>query len=68
MVAGGESAPPSVIFHPVCGGEEDAIILAQATLRRRILRAFVARGLLKKCHAKDMQAYQHSGFLVDAVL
>jgi hypothetical protein len=67
VVAGGESAaPPSVIFHPVCGFEEDAIIQAQATLRRRILRAFVARSLLEKCDAKDMQAYQHSGFSIDA--
>ncbi|MEY3123987.1 MAG: hypothetical protein RLZZ573_507 [Pseudomonadota bacterium] len=65
VVTGGESTPSSVIFHPVCGIEEDAIIQVQATLRRRILRAFVARGLLEKYDAKDMQAYQHSGFSVD---
>jgi hypothetical protein len=38
----------------------------QATLQKRILRAFVGRGLLESCDAKDMLAYQHSGFSVDA--
>jgi hypothetical protein len=38
----------------------------QATLQKRILRAFVARGLLQSCDAKDMLAYQHSGFSGDA--
>jgi hypothetical protein len=33
---------------------------------KRILRAFVARGLLENCDAKDMLGYQHSGFSVDA--
>ena len=33
---------------------------------QRILRAFVGRGLLESCDAKDMLAYQHSGFSVDA--
>ena len=35
-------------------------------LRRRILRAFVGRGLIEQADAKDMLAYQHSGFSVDA--
>ncbi len=30
------------------------------------LRAFVARGLLENCDAKDMLGYKHSGFSVDA--
>ena len=38
----------------------------ETDLRRRILRAFVGRGLLQSCDAKDMPAYQHSGFSVDA--
>ena len=38
----------------------------QATLRKRILRAFVAQGLLENAGAKHMLAYQHSGFSVDA--
>lgn len=38
----------------------------QTTLQKRNLRAFVARGLLESCDAKDMLAYQHSGFSVDA--
>ncbi len=32
----------------------------QAPLRRRILRAFVGRGLLESVDAKAMLAYQHS--------
>ena len=39
---------------------------AQATLRRRILRAFVGRGLLESFEAKEMLGYQHNGFAVDA--
>ncbi len=38
----------------------------QADLRLRILRAFVGRGLIEKADAKEMLAYQHSGFSVDA--
>ena len=38
----------------------------QTDLRRRILRAFVGRGLLESGDAKEMLAYQHSGFSVDA--
>jgi hypothetical protein len=38
----------------------------QTTLQKRILRAFVARGLLENCDAKDMLGYKHSGFSVDA--
>ena len=37
----------------------------QASLRRRILRAFVGRGLLKGFEAKEMLGYKHSGFSVD---
>ncbi|MBK7007087.1 MAG: transposase [Burkholderiales bacterium] len=39
---------------------------AQTTLQKRILRALVARGLLESCDAKEMLAYAHSGFSVDA--
>ena len=53
-------------FHPATGIGEPAVAQAQATLRRRILRAFVGRGLLESFEAKDMLAYQHSGFSVDA--
>ena len=30
------------------------------------LRAFVGRGLIESCDAKEMLAYKHSGFSVDA--
>ena len=56
----------SAIFHPASGIDADAAAQTQATLRRRILRAFVGRGLLQKCDAKEMLAYQNSGFSVDA--
>ena len=35
------------------------------SLRRRILRAFVGRGLLEGFEAKEMLGYKHSGFSVD---
>ncbi len=58
----------SVIFHPAAGIDADAVAQAQATLRRRILSAFVGRGHLKRFEAKEMLAYKHSGFSVDAVV
>lgn len=56
---------PGVIFHPATGVDADAVDQAQASLRRRILRAFVGRGLLEGFEAKEMLAYRHSGFSVD---
>ncbi|MGH8848541.1 MAG: transposase, partial [Polaromonas sp.] len=43
------------------------IAQVQSDVRRRILRAFVGRGLMEAHDAKDMAAYQHGGgFSVDA--
>jgi len=56
------SAASGVIFHPASGVDERVAIQAQATLRRRVLRAFVGRGLLQSFEAKEMLAYRHSGF------
>ena len=56
-----QSSPSSVIFHPAMAIDETVVIQVQATLRRRVLRAFVGRGLLESCDAKDMLGYQHSG-------
>ena len=61
----GDSSPPSVTFHPTTAIDADAVTQVQATLRRRILRAFVGRGLLESFQAKDMLGYRHSGFSVD---
>jgi len=61
-----QSLPPGIVFHPASGIDEAAVAQAQTDLRRRILRAFVGRGLLQSCDAKEMLAYQHSGFSVDA--
>ena len=55
-----------VTFHPASAIDETAVAQVQADLRRRILRAFVGRGLLESCDAKEMLAYQHRGFSVDA--
>jgi hypothetical protein len=49
------------MFHPASAIDESAVAQVQATLRRRILRAFVGRSLLESCDAKDMLACQHSG-------
>jgi hypothetical protein len=56
----------NVIFHLSSGIDDTAMAQAQATLRKRILRAFVGRGLLQSFDTKEMLGYQHSGFSVDA--
>jgi hypothetical protein len=61
-----QAPPPGVVFHPARAIDAPAVARVQATLRKRILRGFVARGLLEKSDAKEMLAYQHSGFSVDA--
>jgi hypothetical protein len=55
-----------VVFHPASGIDAHTVAPVQTTLQKRILRAFVARGLLENCDAKDMLGYKHSGFSVDA--
>ena len=48
--AGNQASPsgvPGVIFHPASAIDEVVVQEVQATLRRRILRAFVGRGLLQ---------------------
>jgi hypothetical protein len=60
-------APQNVIFHAATGLDEAVTSLVQANVRKRILRAFVARGHIEACDAKDMAAYAHGGsFSVDA--
>jgi hypothetical protein len=61
-----QSSPPGIVFHPANAIDETAVALVQTDLRRRILRAFVGRGLIESCAAKDMLGYQHSGFSVHA--
>ena len=63
--AASRSSPPRIIFHPATGVTAQAITQAQASLRRRILRAFVGRGLLESFEAQEMLGYKHSGFSVD---
>jgi hypothetical protein len=60
------SSSPGIVFPLVSAVNATAVAQAQADLRRRILGAFVGRGLIEKADAKDMLAYQHSGFSVDA--
>ena len=59
-------SPPGIVFHPATGIDADALAQVQATLSRRILRAFVGRSLIEQADAKEMLAYQHSGSSVDA--
>ncbi len=42
-----QSSPPGILFHPASAIDEAAVAQAQTDLRRRILRAFVGRGLLE---------------------
>jgi hypothetical protein len=61
-----QSSPPGIVFHAASAIDETAVAQVRTDLRRRILRAFVGRGLIEKADAKDMLGYQHSGFSVDA--
>ena len=57
----------SVTFHAATGLDEGATAQVQANVRKRILRAFVARGHIEAHDAKDMAGYAHGGgFSVDA--
>ena len=64
--AASQASPPGIVFHPTSAIDEAAVAQVQTDLRRRILRAFVGRGLIEKVDAKEMLGYQHSGFSVDA--
>ena len=55
-----------VVFHPATGIDATPVAQVQTTLQKRILRAFVGRGLLENFEAKEMLGYKHSGFSVDA--
>ena len=61
-----KATPPGLIFHLAAGIDETAAAQVQADLLRRILRAFVGRGLIEGVDAKEMVAYKYSGFSVDA--
>ncbi len=61
-----EATESGIIFHPTTGIDADTVFQVQATLRKRILRAFVSRGLLESFEVKEMLAYKYSGFSVDA--
>ena len=52
--ADAKASPPGIIFHPASGIDEAGLVQVQADLRRRILRAFVGRGLIESCDAKEM--------------
>lgn len=65
--AQGKDALPGVHFHTASGLDGPAIAQVQSKTRRRILRAFVQRGLIDSDDAKEMVAHQHGGgFSVDA--
>ena len=60
------TVPTSVVFHAASGPGPAALAQVQADVRRRLLRAFVARGHIEPWDAKEMLTYKHSGFSVDA--
>ncbi len=62
VTADSEPAARVATFRPASGIDPDSVAQAWATLRRRILRAFVGRGLLESFGAKEMLSYLHSGF------
>jgi hypothetical protein len=64
--ADAQSSPSGAVFHPASGIDTDAVTQVQTNLRRRILRAFMGRGLIEKAHVKDMLGYQYNWFSVDA--
>ena len=51
-----EEMAGSVIFYTATGIDQAAVAQVQATLLKRILCAFVGRGVLKSCDAKEMLA------------
>ncbi|MEN9375500.1 MAG: hypothetical protein RL710_657 [Pseudomonadota bacterium] len=55
----GSLPPPltGIVFHTATGIDQTAVTQVQTTLQKRILRAFVGRGLLKSCAAKDMLSW-----------
>lgn len=61
--------PPTlagVHFHAASGLDDATVAQARATVRRRLLHAFVVRGHIEQWDAKEMLTYKHSGFSVDA--
>jgi len=61
--------PPTlegVHFHAPSGLDDATVAQVHAAVRRRLLHAFVVRGHIEQWDAKEMLAYKHSGFSVDA--
>ena len=51
---------------PASGIDDEAVAQVQAEVRTRILRAFAGCGLIERFEAREMLAYRHSGFSVEA--
>ena len=62
---GARTTATRVMFHLASGIACEVVVQAQASLRKRILRAYMGRGPLESFEAKEMLAYKHSGFSVD---
>jgi hypothetical protein len=62
-----EPAPPDgVVFYATIGLDATAIARVQESVRRRLLRVFVRRGLLPGDDAQAMGQWEHGGgFSVD---
>jgi len=58
-----------VAFHPASGVDAPAIAAVQATVRKRLLRAALRRGLMSADDAQTMANWEHGGgFSVDAAV
>ena len=56
-----EAQSDGVTFHAAAGVDEAAVAWVQASVRKRILRAFVARRHLDAHDARGMAGYAHGG-------
>jgi len=56
-----------VVFHEACGLDAAAVAAVQTQVRRRVLRAYVRRGLLAPSDGEEMGGWDHGGcFSLDA--
>jgi Putative transposase len=67
--AGAADEAPGVVFHQASGLAAAAVLRVQAKVRRRVLRAFLRRGLLEQRDSDEMGSWAHGGgFSLDAAV
>ena len=58
--AGAANEAPGVVFHQASGLAAAAVLRVQAKVRRRVLRAFLRRGLLEQRDSDEMGSFGHT--------